>query len=672
MKKLPLWTPLMLAMVTLASCGTHIPTINDRLPTSVRSIQSREDIEALLDEGVNNKGFFNDIATPGVAEDGATAESSSTNSFVDTNVQVQGIQEGDIVKTDGNFIYYASPWSSTIRVFSVSTSNVVSEVTSIQLQTETDTIYTDSMYLTERYLVVIGYRYDLTNYAGCMEVDEAGNDVFCDYFPFWQPTGSVIFINRDTYQIDYSLRTDAAFMDHRIVPEFDANGQLLQETLFLVGHNYFYYNYHDQTAELRPYFIENEGDKVYLDYEDMYYFENSYIYGMTTLVGIPLLADAEAITYSASAYLGAIADYKKVYVNFDSLYLAQSNYHWDETTSYQTTTLSKFSLNVMEATLEFEAVINLLGTAINQFALDEYEGYFRIATTNETYTYTNTDTWIWSNENRTITNRLYILEDDGEGSFTTIAVLEEGLGKPGERIYSVRFEGPIAYIVTFERIDPLYIIDLSDPLNPSFRSEIVLPGFDTYQHPWSEDHLIGIGYNVDEETGWMGGMKITAYDVGEDARELQTLNISEYVQQSLPDDLDMTWSFAYSEALWNHKAILVSPEENVFGFAVNAWAGGYRLTDSSEPSTDDETRDEGTYEYFYEYHSLYFLFRFDFTTDEPIVEPIIIEHPTSEVDYVQVDRAVMINDVIHTLSNRQIVSYSLSQAAIIQTLVYEA
>ncbi len=674
MKKMNLMKASLVSLMMLASCGIPSASQNNIVPTSIRSIQSREDLNTLLDEGMNRQSNqFTDIATPGVAEDGSTDAGSESNRFVDTNVQVEGIQEGDIVKTDGNFIYYASPWQSTVRVFGVSSQDVLVEVTTISLETENDRIYTDTMYLTEDYLIVIGYRYDLTAFAGCIDVDEAGNEVFCDYFPFWQPTGSVVFINRGTYQIDYALRTDAAFMDHRIVPQRDATGTIIAETLFLVGHNYFYYNYQDTEVELRPYFIENEGDKVHLDYEDMFYFENSFVYGMTTLVAIPILSDASSIHYQASAYLGSLADYKKVYVNFDSLYLAQSNYHWNDNQSYQTTTLSKYALNVLDATIEFKAVVTLYGTAINQFALDEYDGYFRIATTNEVYTYNGSDVWIWSNDNRTITNRLYVLQDDGEGSFTTISVIEEGLGKPGERIYSVRFEGPVAYIVTFERIDPLYIIDLTDPLNPTFRSEIVLPGFDTYQHPWSEDHLIGIGYNVDEETGWMNGMKMTAYDVGENAREIQTINISSFVTQSLPSNLDMTWSWAYSEALYNHKAILVSEEENVFAFSVNAWAGGYRTVLSSQTDPDegsDEPRDE-TYEYYYEYHSLYMIFRFDFSRDEPILEPSVIEHPTSEVDYVQIDRGVMINDVIHTISNRQIVSYSLTEAAIIQTLVYQ-
>ena len=678
MHKINLILPLLLGGLVLSSCGVSTPSIDDWLPTTIKTISNRQDIENLLSENVENRGNFDDIATPGAAENDGQTSSSQTNSFVDTNVQVEGIQEGDIVKTDGNFIYYASPWTSTIRVLAVSTSNVVTEAASITLQTDQETIYTDSMYLTARYLIVIGYRYDFSAYAGCMETDEEGNDVFCDYFPFWQPTGSVVFINRQTYQIDYSLRTDAAFMDHRIVPERDQEGTVIAETLFLIGHNYFYYNFTDEARELRPHFIENNGERVFMDYTDMYYFDNSQIYGMTTLVGIPILANAADIAYEASAYLGAIADYKKVYVSFDHVYLAQSNYHWDETQSYQTTTLSKFVLNVQDATITFKAVINVLGTAINQFALDEYDGYFRLATTNETYTYSSTDQWIWSNENLTIINRLYILRDNDEGSFDQISVIEEGLGKPGERIYSVRFDATRVFIVTFERIDPLYVIDLSDPLNPTFSSEIILPGFDTYQHVWSEDHLIGIGYNIDPTTGWMSGMKLTTYNVGDDARELQTLNISEYVTTSLPHDLEMTWSFSYSEALWNHKAILVSPEQNVFGFAVNAWAGGYRgvTTEGEVPPTDSDTSDDESEpsgddeSYYFEFHSMFFLFQFDFTSEEPILEPIIISHPSSTFDYVNVDRGVMINDVVHTLSNRQVISYSLTEKAIIQTVTF--
>ena len=146
-------------------------------------------------------------------------------------------------------------------------------------------------------------------------------------------------------------------------------------------------------------------------------------------------------------------------------------------------------------------------------------------------------------------------------------------------------------------------------------------------------------------------MKITAYDVGENALEIETLDIPDFIDNTLSDSLQ-TWSYSYSEALWDHRAILVSVKDNIFAFAVNAYSYGY-------------SQDENRYEY--AYHSYYFIFNIDFTSANPLGTPVVIEHPLSDFHYVNVDRGVMINDVIHTLSNRQVVSYSLTEKRVIQT-----
>jgi inhibitor of cysteine peptidase len=637
-----------MSMSALLLTGLLIKPLSSLPPltaTQLRTVSDQQTLINLVAETQNRDGGIGGpfVGMPGVAEDQATASSQTSNTFVDTNVQVDGIKEGDIVKTDGSTIYYASPYQNFIKVLSVDTNNFVTLQEDILLQTDDELVYTESLYLTDQFLIVIGYRYDLqTN--GCTNYDEEGAIYFCDYFNYWQPTGTVVFIDRLTHLVAFSLQTDGAFMDHRIIPNFDENDQLIDETLLLVGHRYL----HQSNEELRPSFITNTSTD-YLSYDSMFYFENDDIYAMTTFVTIRIPHPNETFDYYASALLGTLPDYKKMYVNSEHIYLAQSNYHWTNTQSYQTTTIVQYAFS--ETHIDFVASGIILGVAINQFALDEYNGLFRIATTETKWTY-SLDQWIWNEENRTITNRLYILESQIDQNYRVVSLLEEGLGKPNESIMSVRFDKDIVYIVTFLRTDPLYIIDLSNPLQPIITSEIVLPGFDTYQHPWSNNGLVGIGYQADEN-GWTSGMKITAYDVGEDAREIQTLDIKNYVQTSLKEN-DYFWSYAYSEALWNHRAILVSVQDNIFAFAVNAFSYGY----------NDKEYDD----YSYEYHSYYFIFSIDFDSEQPLSEPTIIHHPSSIYTYVNVDRGVMINDVIHTLSNRAVISYSLSEQAIIQTL----
>jgi inhibitor of cysteine peptidase len=643
---------------TILLVGTLTTRSNEPIPlepVGVNQIQSEEHLRSLLRQSQETRNEFNGVASPGVTEDSTANNSSETdkdNSFVDTNSQVAGIKEGDVVKTDGNFIYYASRWDSRVRVMSVDNENLVTYVTTIDLATEDETIYTDSMYLTDDYLIIIGYRYSFTN-SSCATKDENGDVYVCDDFVWWQPTGSVVMIDRDSLEIVYSLRTNAAFIDHRIVPLLDGEN-LIGETLYLVGHHYFYsYN---EGQELRPYYIENDAEQLFMPFESMSYINEDNLYAMTTITGIPLVSDASQLTYETSGYLGTTPDYKKLFVNFEHLYLAQSNYIWQEPQSYQTTTILKFRINVLEGTLTLLAVGTIRGVAINQFALDEYEGFFRIATTDTVWDW-RADEWWWTWDNRTITNRLYILRDLEDGTFEITSLIEEGLGKPNESIMSVRFQGQLAYIVTFLRTDPLYIIDLSNPNEPVIREEIVLPGFDTYQHPWGNDALIGLGYDANE-SGEITGMKLSAYQTTAGSSDvLQTINLSALILEEMPNQNDLSWGWTWAEALWDHKAITVSIDHGVFAFAINAYS--YELVQVGGGNIADEGVDP-SYNYEFTYHSYFFIFDINFENENPITLLEKIEHPSSDLGYVQVDRGVIINDVIHTLSNQQMISYDLS------------
>ena len=651
-----------LAMTALLVVGTVTARSNPSvllLPVGVKQIRDEHHLRTLLQSAQQDQQFTTGGPIPGEAEDMSTTQADNKNSFVDTNSQVAGIKEGDVIKTDGEFIYYGSRWDSRVRVMQVDTNNVVTYVTTINLESNEETTFTDSMYITDDYLVIIGYRYSL-NQGSCATEDENGDVYFCADFRWWQPTGSVVLIDRQSLSVVYTLNTNSAFIDHRIVPIM--NGEtVLGETLYLVGHHYFYA--YDDTVDLRPYYLENDEPKSYMPYASMAFVDDDNLYAMTTFTGIRLQSNPDAIEYQASGYLGTTPDYKKLYVDANHLYLAQSNYLWEDPQSYQTTTILKFALDVTNADLTLTTVGTIRGVAINQFALDAYQGKFRIATT-DTMWDVRGDAWWWSWESRTITNRLYILEDLNDGTFAVTGLIEEGLGKPNESIMSVRFQGPLAYVVTFLRTDPLYIIDLTNPASPSIREEIVLPGFDTYQHPWGEDFVLGFGYDADEE-GQLKGMKLSAYDVREGQSDvMQTYLLTEAIFDGIADEDRLSWQWAWSEALWDHKAITVSIEHGIFAFAVNAYQQEFIQSDNPA----DSRGEEGYYEF--NYHSYYFIFAIDFTNPTPIQLLEKIEHPTSDVGYVQVDRGVIINQFIHTFSNQQMISYDLSNDEIVQTLLF--
>jgi uncharacterized secreted protein with C-terminal beta-propeller domain len=171
---------------------------------------------------------------------------------------------------------------------------------------------------------------------------------------------------------------------------------------------------------------------------------------------------------------------------------------------------------------------------LNQFSMDEYDGYFRVATTTQ---------------GETTGNHVYILDMDLNivGSLENLA--------PGEMIYAARFMGGRGYLVTFEMIDPLFVIDLSDPYSPEVLGELKITGYSNYLHPYDENHLIGIGKQAveaeEEGFAWYQGVKIALFDVS-DVNNPQ--EISKYEIGDRGTD---------STVLWDHKAFLFDESRNL-------------------------------------------------------------------------------------------------------------
>jgi len=223
-----------------------------------------------------------------------------------------------------------------------------------------------------------------------------------------------------------------------------------------------------------------------------------------------------------------------LYMSETALYLAAGNYEGN-------TIITKFSIDGMNIGYGGSGTVE--GQLLNQFSMDEYNGNLRIATTS------------WDNE-----NALYILDESLNviGSVTGLA--------EDERIYSVRFMGDKGYIVTFRNIDPLFVFDLSDPENPKVTGELKIPGFSNYLHPVGEDLLLGIGadtreiYEKDSKGNEVvigtrqSGIKLSLFDVSDmgKPREITNYVIGE--------------NGSYSEAFYNHKAVMVDTTSEIVAF----------------------------------------------------------------------------------------------------------
>jgi uncharacterized secreted protein with C-terminal beta-propeller domain len=278
------------------------------------------------------------------------------------------------------------------------------------------------------------------------------------------------------------------------------------------------------------------------------------------------------------------------------------------------------------------------GMIINQFALDQYEDYIRFVTT---------DGW-----GDTVKNRLYIykheLNEDSKPVLAQVSLLDEGIGKPRERIQSARFNQTMLTVVTFEMTDPLYIIDLTNPEKPVITSEIEVTGYGTYQHPWSDGVLLVIGYETNQE-GRIIGLKVSLFDTsdGFNIKEIGTPYVI----------LNEAFGWSYSEALHNHKAMLIDVELGLFGFSTSR----YQMIQTTQ---NDLTS------IFYQFVSNYLVFNINPLSENSIELVAELTHTDilknsddlnfySGVWAYQIERAVYIGNTLYTLSQGAIKSHDM-------------
>jgi hypothetical protein len=296
--------------------------------------------------------------------------------------------------------------------------------------------------------------------------------------------------------------------------------------------------------EFLPYVQDGEENaKPLVGCADIRYFPGHARPNYLIAVSIPLDDPNGAI--DSEVFLGSG---ENVYSSLNNLYVATSevNYEhytdWDWGRDRTNTLVYKFSLN--EGDINYEARGRVPGRILNQFSMDENGTYFRIATTKGN---------MWDEVNPS-TNNVYVLNAamDRVGAIEDIA--------PGEKIYSTRFLGDRLYMVTFKKVDPLFVIDLSSPSNPKILGKLKIPGYSDYLHPFDENHIIGFGKEaIDAEKGnfaWYQGFKMALFDVSDVANPKQ-----KFVE--LIGDRGTE-----SELLRNHKALLFDKEKELLAFPI--------------------------------------------------------------------------------------------------------
>ncbi|MCB9682585.1 MAG: beta-propeller domain-containing protein [Alphaproteobacteria bacterium] len=223
-----------------------------------------------------------------------------------------------------------------------------------------------------------------------------------------------------------------------------------------------------------------------------------------------------------------------IYASQDNLYVAQSSRWWwgwagsDE----GVTQIHRFALHA-DSEPVYTGAGEVGGWIYDQFAMSEYEGDLRVVTTDFA-------TW-WGEGRQEAANNVSVLRDNGEGSLDVIGKV--GGIAPGEQIQAVRMIKDKGYVVTFEQVDPLFTIDLSDPTKPEVVGELEIPGFSGYLHPIDDDHLLAVGRSGTEQ-GQITGLAVNIFDVSDFAKPT--------LQHTYTINHGNGWS--WSEALWDHHA----------------------------------------------------------------------------------------------------------------------
>lgn len=258
--------------------------------------------------------------------------------------------------------------------------------------------------------------------------------------------------------------------------------------------------------------------------------------------------DAKAIVASAD----------RVYVTGTNIYLADGVFPRIEGEgSYSNrTNITRFSYE--KGMIKKEAEGSVKGRLMDDMAINEADGYLRLAVTVDSYKKKSIKDDIfeyfigYTTSSVKRDNSLYVLDEK-----LKLVGKIEGLAEE-EQIYSARFMGDIGYFVTFRQVDPLFSVDLSDPQNPKILGELKISGFSEYLHFYDKDLLLGIGMEADETTGRTEGMKLSMFDISNPAsvKEQDKYNLSQY---------------DYSEGLYNYKAVMIDTQKNLFGF----YAEGY-------------------------------------------------------------------------------------------------
>ncbi|WP_427109269.1 beta-propeller domain-containing protein [Lysinibacillus xylanilyticus] len=537
------------------------------------------------------------------SEDKASADNSST-----TNNQVEGVEEGDIVVVKDGFIY--SVKDHGITVVDAKDPKNLKLATTIKLK---ESQYISKLALYDNLLIVIGDKY----------LEKVGTSM---------STATLYNISNPK--------------DPKLIREVGQEGYLqdiriTNDTLYLIGNMYpnYWMLREQKTMDLKPKTFDSVEGKEYksLPLEKISILPNT-MDGTYSLITALDLKNGAKTTANTKGYLGGSSG---LYMSENALYLTTPIYDgysvpaagrvMDMIWMPRTTDTQIFKWNVDGTAMNFVGTTEVKGTALNQYSMDEYEGNFRIVTTEG-------NAW---DEQQISRNHLFILDENLKqlGAVRNLA--------PGEKVYSARFMGEKAYVVTFKQVDPLFVIDVANPKKPTVLGELKIPGFSNYLHPLDDTHLIGIGYDTEQRYDEYSKRNFTVTT----NMKMSLFDVSDFKNPKEQSTVKIGGKGSYSEVQYNPKALFRNKEYNYFGFPVVLYDAG----------KGDEVVYKGQGAQIYE-----------ITANKGIVLKGNIVNKSTGDQYEnweqRVQRVVYIDDTLYTIANNEVKSYQLKDFKPLDTL----
>lgn len=502
------------------------------------SAETSEVASGAMNSG-SDKYYYSDVTDYGSADaDLPEGSKEGGKDYSTTNLQMEGVDESDIAKIDGSYIYTVE---DKYIVITDIRDGKLEEVTRFLPKDcgaadRVMEIYVDGDQLI---LVVQGYETSLgeSSKAGSDKEnsdkessDEESSDEEIAVSDASEDSAFCYEMNgKSTTQIQVYSIVD------RKNPEFE--GRLIQDGYYNTSRKigdvvYLFTQYH-MTSDVVGY-VEKEytsvipkvnGEKVAAS--EIYLPESSGESGI--LVSSLDVNKPDKVLDSKLV----ISGYAQTYISKDALYLYEEDYD-----GAMITNIAKFALD--EGRISGVAAAAVSGYVRDTFAINASDGYLRVLTTD------------YSTEDEV--NALYILDENMKltGQLTGIA--------PGEEIYAARFMGNTGYFVTYRNTDPLFTVDLSDPAKPEIIGELKVTGFSEYLHFWDDTHLLGIGYESDENTGNIENIKLSMFNIENPGEVTEEAKL-------VLKDVD------YSEALYDYKSVIISKDKNLIGLVCEDYSG---------------------------------------------------------------------------------------------------